>query len=102
MCCHPEIEGIFIPLSEPIEICKKIQAANYYNKPATVKQGWKELTVHLIDHEGLEYIEVDAPEGEPKNQEGLQWIKIIKWDKKYFSIPELEGEVVALIYPNSD
>jgi len=100
-CNQVAIEGIYIPLSQPAEILKGLVNANYQYNQKFIARYWKQLKKFLTD-QGLEFEEVDAPKGMPKNQEALQWIKIKKWHSHIDSRDLLEGEIVALYYPNCD
>jgi len=102
LCHHVVIEGIFIPLPFPEEILQKLQEANYNYDKEKITEAWRELKEILAKVDGLVFEEVDAPEGFPENQEGLQWIKIIAWRNPADERHKLEGEIVALYYPNCD
>ena len=105
MCNHVSIEGIFVPLSmndKIKEIMADIVEANYaYNEPAVCK-GWVQLHKALKIHEGLEFEEVDAPKGQPENQEGLVWVKITRWDSCIGHGEGMVGKIVAMYYENCD
>ena len=102
MCHHVSIEGIYIPLPIPETILKQIQDANYNYNPKLVTKHWSELRRWLKENERFEFEEVNAPKGMPENQEGLQWIKILKWQSAIDTRHLLEGEIVCLFYPNCD
>jgi len=126
-CFHVQIEGIFIPLSKPIihhiffseNLLDKLQSANYVYGPKWI--GTDENGKYLFEDRDEEHVidaiwekiklemsigfeKIDAPEGQPQNQEGIQWIHITsaqsRWDEDCFV--QLLGKDVALIYPNSD
>lgn len=102
MCGHVHVEGIYIPLREPKEILKAIQMANYTYNQKRITKFWQELKDWLKENESLEFEEVEAPEKMPINQEGLQWIRITRWDSKIDERNLLVGETVAFYYPNCD
>jgi len=102
LCEHVTIEGIFIPLPMPRRILVDLQMANYAGNREKAERLWKEMKEWLRERENLEFEEVEAPEGQPRNQEGLQWIKITRWDSPIDDRHKLVGMIVALYYPNSD
>lgn len=105
MCCQVGIEGIFIPLPMNYGVDKILDAisdANYTGNDKKLKRSWKRLRDALRRWEYFEWEEVDAPKGMPENQEGLMWIKILKWDSSIDERNKLIGEIVCLFYPNSD
>ena len=103
--CHQvSIEGMMIPLATNLceQLLRDLMKANYDFKPKKVKSTWKKLVAHFKENEDLIFEEVDAPKGMPENQEGLQWIRIVKWTSSIDTRHDLEGEIVALYYPNCD
>lgn len=113
VCCnHIQIEGIFIPLHRPkkyvegkdfkvIDLLNKLEEANYDYNYKKVKSIWNEIKKDLF----FEYEEIENPKRKPKNQEGLQWIRIIKIKKTIMdwnNWDDLIGKEVVLIYPNCD
>lgn len=121
MCSHVFIEGIFIPLQKPrrfvwekdstrekgnritevIPLLPELQKANYgydYEKA-------EELWVEIREEMHFNYEEIDAPEGQPRNQEGIQWI-ILKEFKDGWGhgtwVQQLIGKTLCLVYPNCD
>lgn len=112
-CAHPEIEGVFIPVDRPTKTYKEdgswetrdllseLRSANYDFRYEDASEIWEELNEELL----FEYEQVDAPEDQPENQEGLMWIRITDASSDYeWQVPseKLEGEIVALVYPNCD
>ena len=108
LCDHVYIEGIYLPLDEPVErgvnLLEELQEANYEYNIKKAQKIWEQIKKYMKEFRGIEWKEVEAPEGMPPNQEGLQWIKITKWRSviPWWSYPKLIGKVVALYYPNSD
>ena len=115
MCNHIEIEGIYIPLDKPFEIdnhkiinlLEKLKDANYRYKHKEVESIWNEINEILP----FIYEKIENSKGQPKNQEGLQWLKIIKlkhYKDKYRNeknsnlFKPLLNKKIALIYPNCD
>lgn len=122
VCCnHVKIQGSFIPLEFPKKFyhTKKqfrkrdfllnLTSANY-NGTDTDKI-WKEIDKEM----GWQYETIEAPEGQPMNQEGILWIKFTKfpiprdkdgirysWDSWSEMRKYLIGKPVCLIYPNCD
>ena len=84
------------------EILGKIESANYAYDEPKVCQGWVELHKILKENENLEFEEVDAPNNQPINQEGLVWVKITRWDSCIGHGVGMIGKIVALYYPNCD
>ncbi len=108
LCDHVSVEGIYIPLRYPKfgrkDLLAELSMANYSGNWKNAVEVWRQIKEWLSKYEGLEFEEVEAPEDMPENQEGLQWVKIVKWDSplREFSYGDLEGKIVALYYPNSD
>jgi hypothetical protein len=103
VCCnHVSIEGVFIPLPMQSEILGRLTQANYKYDEKAVCQCWVDLHKALKVHEGLEFEEVEPPIHNPENQEGLVWVKIIRWDSCIGHGEGMVGMTVALIYPNCD
>lgn len=106
VCCnHVQIEGVFIPLPMDGDIGKilsKISGANYAFNDVEVNKGWVELHKYLKKYEQLEFEEVEAPQGQPKNQEGLVWVKITRWQSYIGHGFGMVGKTVCLFYPNCD
>jgi len=102
MCHQISIEGIFVPLPIPKKLLEDIQNANYNYKPKLLKKRWNRLKKWLKENEQFEFQGVKAPVGMPFNQEGIQWIKIIRFESSIDTRKLLEGEIVCLIYPNCD
>jgi hypothetical protein len=114
-CHHIQVEGIYYTLVTSNAVKKvlaDIQDANYRFKPKLLKTRWQKLKNLLKEQwQTFTFEEVEAPEGQPKNQEGIQWIKIIHWKFYNGMISRMvagdnyypfDGKVVALIYPNCD
>ena len=115
-CNHVKIEGSFVPIDEPHKLIQKadggwykkdllreLTSANYDFKDT--KEIWDEINEHM----GWEYEIVDAPEGQPNNQEGLFWVKFTKFHgegeiyDRWKNVRNcLIGKTVCLIYPNCD
>lgn len=102
MCTHIAIEGVFIPLPYPRKIIERLQTANYYGIDSEARKAWKSLKRWLKKNLYFEFEEVDFVKGYPPNQEGLQWIKITRYDDQIDERFKLVGKTVALYYPNSD
>lgn len=119
VCCnHVKIQGSFIPLHTPHyfkignykSMLEDLSEANY--KGHNTDKVWKKIDEQM--HWKYEIIE--APEGQPHNQEGILWVKFTnfsipkdkngKEDPRYDSWSEmgefLLGKTVCLIYPNCD
>jgi len=107
-CCHVHIEGIYIPLKKPFlypkdkdpeDLLERLMEQNY-NFYIT-DETWEDIKEAM----NLEFIDIDAPMGMPPTQEGIRWIRIIKFgdDIGYIQdTKDLEGKEVVLIYPNCD
>lgn len=102
MCNHVSVEGVYIPLQEPSTLLEALTELNYAGK--NTDYIWQQIKESMKSLEGLEWEEVDNPDSSkyPDNQEGFQWIRITRWDNPLGRGKELEGQVVILIYPNSD
>jgi hypothetical protein len=113
VCCnHVQIEGVYIPLQEPRpydeltktrrDLLDELTTANYDYRSADAVRIWEDIKKELASY--FEYEEVDAPEGQPSNEEGLQWIKITKSNLGFSwrDFQSLVGKTVALYYPNCD
>lgn len=104
MCNQIYIEGVFIPLREPKgtfgnNLLKELQEANYDGRPTTKLWNRIKKAMHF------DFEEIDAPEGMPPNQEGLQWIKLTKFESGWGHgdwVKAFIGKTMALIYPNCD
>jgi len=120
-CNHVKIQGSFIPLSFPEkfyhtkkqfrkkDLLNSLTNANYNGKPTD--KIWQEIDKEMR----WQYEVIDAPEGQPDNQEGLVWIKFTKfpiprdknrvrhdWDGWSEMRKFIIGKPVCLIYPNCD
>lgn len=122
VCCnHVLIEGVYIPLHRPRcynpehkheapnwerdkpvkDLLRVLQQANYDSKENVVAKLWKEIQKST----GIYFEDVEAPNYEPRTQEGLRWIKITKLKYNsgmYCDMSAIIGMTVALIYPNCD
>lgn len=114
MCHKVYIEGLFIPLENPKpwknpdaplkererrDLLSELRSANYNYDSERATEIWKEIDEELW----FDYERIDPPEGEDLNQEGLQWIRITEVDHDgYDRLENLEGERMALLYPNCD
>ena len=113
VCCnHVYIEGVFLPLHKPIlhtynedkswtsrDLLKELQRANYKGKPDG--NIWDEINERMH----FKYEEIDAPEGQPRNQEGIQWIILKEFESGWghgSEIQDLIGMTLCLVYPNCD
>lgn len=100
MCNQVDIEGIFIPLDEPLGgLLKALQSHNYNYK--NTSDIWKQIREAMH----FDYDKIDAPSGMPPNQEGLQWIVLTRFEDGWGHgswVKDLVGMTLALIYPNCD
>lgn len=109
MCSHVWIEGVFIPMEIPHtekgkNLLDELEDANYNSKMRKEVIIWKKIKKWLVEHEKIEYDEIDCPNPKnlPENQEGLQWIKITRWDSPFIDRSGFISKKVILIYPNCD
>lgn len=113
VCCnHIQIEGIFIPLDKPRpynektkihrDLLEELKDANYNYRHVEVARIWKAIKKEMARY--FEFEEAVAPEGQPHNEEGLQWIKITKnhFEYEWMDFRSLVGKTVALYYSNCD
>jgi hypothetical protein len=113
VCCHHVlVEGVFIPLRKPYDyhfgepekesedLLALLTDANYnYKENGNI---WKRIKKAMA----FDFEELDCFDKEVQNQDGLKWIKLIKWDHGH-GHGEIEtksciGKEMILIYPNSD
>lgn len=94
-CNHEVVEGIFLEL--PMDFIDEVKLNKYGG--LDLKDIKKKLK-----NKGITYKEVDAPKGQPQNQEALQWIKLLNWkyDFSYEDLNKLKDKAMVLVYPNSD
>ena len=91
------------------DLLNDLTNANYHGRD--INKIWEAIDKEM----GWQYDAMDAPEGQPQNQEGLQWIKFTKfpiprdkdgvrhsWDSWSEMRKFLIGKPVCLIYPNCD
>lgn len=121
MCNHIYIEGVFIPLNKPrrfvwekhptenlrgklkemIPLLPELQRANYKYDYERAKELWVEIREEMH----FNYEEIDAPEGQPRNQEGIQWIVLKEFQTGWghgTEVLHLIGKTLCLVYPNCD
>ncbi len=122
MCRQVWIEGIYIPLIKPrkwiwekdptrekgnrtkeiIPLLKELQRANYeYRTMDVTDKIWKDIKEAMK----FDFEDIEAPEGQHRNIEGLRWIKFTKFTSGWGHgswVEQLIGMEVALIYPNCD
>ena len=121
MCNHVYIEGVFITLDKPrrtvwekdptrekgkrikevVPLLQELQRANYEYDYKKVEILWKEIRENMhFDYEAIE-----APEGQPRNQEGIQWIILKAFEPGWghgVEVLQLIGKTLCLIYHNCD
>ena len=119
MCRHVYIEGVFIPLRKPrrwvwseetneyggrdlkelTPLLPLLQEANYSYRDTS--KLWEEIREDMH----FDYEEIEAPEGQPHNQEGIQWIILKSFETGWGHGSEvlgLIGKTLCLVYPNCD
>ena len=107
LCHHVEIEGIFIPLQKPttsyitykIELLANLLSAYYKGDDEVILKAWDEIK--KVMHFDFDIIWDKSP----RNQEGLLWIKLTKFESGHGHgkwVEDLVGKELVLIFPNSD
>lgn len=107
-----QVEGIFIPIRHPLMFTDEAGAIDLFDE----LQNWRhssynwdsldDIWIKIEENLPFNYSESTPPEGYPDYREAIKWItlegKKDDWTMLSNWPDELEGETVALIYPNSD
>ena len=114
-CNRVEIEGVFIRFDRSIHTLQEIAKRNYdglkneieWDKIPEIESSYPlsfkhPLWMRVKEESKTDWEVVDAPEGMPYNQEAFMWVKITKIPPYEDGLMPLIGQIVALVYPNSD